>query len=122
MSTIPPPKETFMITLVASLLTAAIATGTSQCSAAEPAGPPRKGDPNIEYTVHPEDPTEPVADPRSNGRWMVIGIGTDEDGSHNVVCWINSDESTFRKVPITPAMYDTFLATPDTGSIPCPPS
>jgi hypothetical protein len=110
-----------MIKLIAlPLLAVVIATGTSECSTAEPAGPPRKGDPNIEHTVHPDYPTTAAENPRSTGRWMVYVLGTDEDGSHFVVCWINSDESTFRQVDITPQMHAEFLANPDTGSIPCP--
>lgn len=105
---------------VLPLLAAVIATTANQCSVAEPAGPGRKGDPRIQHTVHPDYPTKEAADPRSNGREMVHVIGTDEDGSHHVVCWINSDTSTFRTVGITAAMYAEFMANPDTGSIPCP--
>jgi hypothetical protein len=90
-----------------------------------PAGPLMKGDPNIEHEVHPEFPETPPPNPRSNGRWMVhvLGIDTMVEGApprYFVVCWINSDVSTFREVDITAERYDEFLDYEETGSIPCP--
>lgn len=109
--------------IVAALM--ASPAGPQGCETTDPVttpapAPPQKGDPGIPHEVHPDYPTAEAPDPRSNGRWMVAAIRTDEDGSHSVMCWINSDESTLRQVFITPTRYEEYMAIQDTGSIPCP--
>jgi hypothetical protein len=101
-----------------------ILLGSGNSDPAPPA-PPMKGDPNIEHQLHPDYPTAPPPDPPTTGRWRVYAVGTDYTNPaatprYYVVCWIDSDEATFREVDITRQRHDEYSANDDTGSIPCP--
>jgi hypothetical protein len=69
--------------------------------------------------VHPDYPTAPAPDARSNGRWMVYAVG-EEGTRYFVTCWRDSDQGTFREVDIDVRTYRAYLRNQDTGSIPCP--
>jgi hypothetical protein len=104
--------------VAASVIVAAVGSGTTECqSGTQPDTSARKGE-GIGH-VHPDYPTAPAPDERSNGRWMVYAIG-EEGTRHFVTCWHDSDQSTFREVDISARTYREYLRNPDTGSIPCP--
>jgi len=105
--------------VAASVIVAAIGSGATECQpSTQPDTPPARKGEGIGH-VHPDYPTAPAPDKRSNGRWMVYAIG--EEGSrHFVTCWRDSDQSTFREVTVTARAYREYMRNPDTGSIPCP--
>jgi hypothetical protein len=111
--------------MAAGMVLAAVVAGGQGCerAGAPVPAPQQKGDPGA-HEVHPDYPSSPgghhAPNPLSDGRWMVLVLGTEEDGSHTATCWINSDIATVRDVPISQQTYDEFLAVPVTGSIPCP--
>jgi hypothetical protein len=104
------------------LIAASIGGSSAQCqpgpqSTAPTVQPARKGE-GIGH-VHPDYPTAPAPDSRSNGRWMVYAVG-EEGTRYFVTCWRNSNQATFREVDIDARTYRAYLRNPDTGSIPCP--